>query len=234
MNNATILHILQQFKKNDDNYNYKNDICPIIQTEFDDNEIITQLPCQHCFNTVVSQFQKIPNTRSTHFQMIFKAFSKHFKTISAHSKHIKAPDTVSTYFRNNPNTRSNTFQHISKQMFKHVFTTWSTHVQTIFNTISTHVTIFATQFQYSFKPRLHMSKTVPTHFKTVSTQHQHNFNTFPNHFPTSFKTCSAQLQQGTTTSQHTFNTFSHQLQHSPCPRRVFLFYRSVFLTTVDL
>ena len=38
-----------QFKKNDDNY--KNDICPIIQTEFDDNEIITQLPCQHCFNT---------------------------------------------------------------------------------------------------------------------------------------------------------------------------------------
>ena len=40
-----------QFKKNDDNYNYKNDICPIIQTEFDDNEIITQLPCKHCFNT---------------------------------------------------------------------------------------------------------------------------------------------------------------------------------------
>ena len=40
-----------QFKKNDDNYNYKNDICPIIQTKFDDNEIITQLPCQHCFNT---------------------------------------------------------------------------------------------------------------------------------------------------------------------------------------
>ena len=39
-----------QFKKNDDNYNYKNDICPIIQTEFDDNEIITQLPCKHCFN----------------------------------------------------------------------------------------------------------------------------------------------------------------------------------------
>lgn len=37
-----------QFKKNDDNY--KNDICPIIQTEFDDNEIITQLPCKHCFN----------------------------------------------------------------------------------------------------------------------------------------------------------------------------------------
>ena len=37
------------FKKNDDNY--KNDICPIIQTEFDDNEIITQLPCKHCFNT---------------------------------------------------------------------------------------------------------------------------------------------------------------------------------------
>ena len=38
-----------QFKKNDDNY--KNNICPIIQTEFDDNEIITQLPCKHCFNT---------------------------------------------------------------------------------------------------------------------------------------------------------------------------------------
>jgi hypothetical protein len=48
-----------QYKKNDDKKNddkknddkYKNNICPIIQTEFDDNEIITQLPCKHCFNT---------------------------------------------------------------------------------------------------------------------------------------------------------------------------------------
>ena len=28
-----------------------NDTCPILQTEFEDNEEITQLPCNHCFNT---------------------------------------------------------------------------------------------------------------------------------------------------------------------------------------
>ena len=38
-----------KFNKNDDNY--KNNTCPIIQTEFENNEIITELPCKHCFNT---------------------------------------------------------------------------------------------------------------------------------------------------------------------------------------
>ena len=37
------------FKKGDKNC--KNDTCPILQTEFEDNEKITQLPCKHCFNT---------------------------------------------------------------------------------------------------------------------------------------------------------------------------------------
>ena len=38
-----------KFRKCDNNY--KNDTCPILQTEFEDNEEITQLPCNHCFNT---------------------------------------------------------------------------------------------------------------------------------------------------------------------------------------
>ena len=42
---------LQQIKFNSNNTNLKNNKCPIYYLDFEENEEITILPCNHCFNS---------------------------------------------------------------------------------------------------------------------------------------------------------------------------------------